>query len=62
MYDFLEKIPMVKAQAFQSTLDESAKKNLKAKQVHPGQFYDNSLLQELVDEGFFKTLWAEPRK
>ena len=61
-YDFLEKIPLVKPQAFQSTLDESAKKNPKAKQVRPEQFYDNSLVQEMVDEGFFKALWSEPRK
>jgi len=52
----------VKPQGFQLTLDESAKKNPKAKQARPEQFYDNSLLQELIDEGFFKTLWLEPKK
>jgi len=61
-YDFVEKIPLVKPQGFQLTLDESAKKNPKAKQARPEQFYDNSLLQELIDEGFFKTLWLEPKK
>ncbi len=56
-YDFVEKIPLVKSQAFQVTLDEIGKKNPKAKQAKPEQFYDNSLVQELIDEGFFKNLW-----
>lgn len=57
-YDFVEKIPMVKSQAFQVTLDEIAKKNPKAKQARPEQFYDNSLVEELIQEGFFKKLWG----
>ena len=56
-YDFVEKIPLVKRQAFQVTLDEIGKKNPKAKQAKPEQFYDNGLVQELIDEGFFKELW-----
>jgi NitT/TauT family transport system substrate-binding protein len=56
-YDFVEKIPLVKREAFQVTLDEIAKKNPKAKQAKAEQFYDNSLVQELIDEGFFKELW-----
>lgn len=56
-YDFVEKIPLVKAQAIQSTLDEIGKKNPKAKEAKPGQFYDNSLVEELVHEGFYKNLW-----
>ena len=47
----------VKRQAFQVTLDEIGKKNPKAKQATPEQFYDNGLVQELIDEGFFKELW-----
>ncbi len=58
-YDFMEKIPLVKAQAFQVTLDQIAKKNPKAKEAKPEQFFDNSLVQELVDEGFFAKLWAK---
>jgi ABC-type nitrate/sulfonate/bicarbonate transport system substrate-binding protein len=57
-YDFMEKIPFVKAQAFQVTLDQIAKTNPKAKQAKPEQFFDNSLVQELVDEGFFSKLWG----
>ena len=56
-YDFVEKIPLVKRPAFQVTLDEIGKKNPKAKQAKPEQFYDNGLVQELIDEGFFKELW-----
>ena len=57
-YEFVEKIPLIKREAFQVTLDESSKKNPKAKQAKPEQFYDNSLVQELVKEGFFATLWG----
>ena len=57
-YDFVEKVPLVKREAFQVTLDESAKKNPKARQARPEQFYDNSLVQELVKEGFFAALWG----
>jgi NitT/TauT family transport system substrate-binding protein len=57
-YDFMEKVPLVKPQAFQVTLDQIARTNPKAKQAKPEQFYDNSLVQELLDEGFFTKLWG----
>jgi NitT/TauT family transport system substrate-binding protein len=57
-YDFVEKVPLVKREAIQVTLDESGRKNPKAKQAKPEQFYDNSLVQELVNEGFFASLWG----
>ena len=58
-YDFVEKIPLVKPQAFQVTLQEIAKKNPKAKQAKPEQFFDNSLVQELIDEKFYVSLWGK---
>jgi len=58
-YDFVEKIPLVKRAAFQVTLDEVAKTNPKAKQAKAEQFYDNSLVQELINEGFFASLWGK---
>ncbi len=58
-YDFVEKIPLVKREAIQVTLDESGRKNPKAKQAKPEQFYDNSLVQELIKEGFFASLWGK---
>jgi len=58
-YDFVEKIPLVKQAAFQVTLDEIGKKNPKARQAKPEQFYDNGLVQELVKEGFFASLWGK---
>jgi NitT/TauT family transport system substrate-binding protein len=58
-YDFIEKIPLVKREAIQVTLEESGKKNPKAKQAKPEQFYDNSLVQELINEGFFASLWGK---
>jgi len=58
-YDFVEKIPLVKREAFQVTLDLVGQKRPAAKQAQPTQFYDNSLTEELVKEGFFKNLWGE---
>lgn len=58
-YDFIEKIPLVKPAGFQVTLDDAAKKNPKAKSAKPEQFFDNSLVQELIDEGFFVKLWGK---
>lgn len=58
-YDFMEKVPLVKTPAFQVTLDQIAKSNPKAKQAKPEQFFDNSLVQELIDEGFFVKLWGK---
>ena len=58
-YEFMEKVPFVKAAGFQVTLDEIARTNPKAKQAKPQQFFDNSLIQELVDEGFFAKLWGK---
>jgi NitT/TauT family transport system substrate-binding protein len=58
-YDFVEKIPLVKPQAFQVTLDQIGPKNPKAKQAKPEDFFDNSLVQELVKEGFFVSLWGK---
>jgi hypothetical protein len=58
-YDFMEKIPLVKSQAFQVTLDQIARNNPKAKQAKPEQFFDNSLVEELVNDGFFTKLWGK---
>jgi ABC-type nitrate/sulfonate/bicarbonate transport system substrate-binding protein len=58
-YDFVEKVPLVKPKAFQVTLEQIALKNPKAKQAKPEDFFDNSLVQELVKEGFFTSLWGK---
>jgi NitT/TauT family transport system substrate-binding protein len=58
-YDFLEKIPLVKPAAIQVNLDEAAQRNAKAKQVKVERFYDNSVVQELISEGFFVSLWGK---
>jgi NitT/TauT family transport system substrate-binding protein len=57
-YEFMEKVPFVKRAGFQVTLDEIARSNPKAKLAKPEQFFDNSIIQELVDEGFFAKLWG----
>ncbi|MGE5303073.1 MAG: ABC transporter substrate-binding protein [Alphaproteobacteria bacterium] len=58
-YDFVEKIPLVKRDAFQVTLEQIAAKRPEAKKAKPEQFYDNGLVQELINEGFFKSLWGK---
>jgi NitT/TauT family transport system substrate-binding protein len=58
-YDFVEKVPLVKKQAFQVTLDLVSAKRPAAKQAQATQFYDNSLTEELIKEGFFKSLWGK---
>jgi ABC-type nitrate/sulfonate/bicarbonate transport system substrate-binding protein len=58
-YEFMEKVPFVKRAGFQVTLDEIARTNPKAKQAKPEQFFDNGIIQELVDEGFFAKLWGK---
>lgn len=58
-YDFVERVPAVKREAFQNTIDEIAGRRPQAKQAKPEQFYDNGLVQELVKEGFFKQLWGK---
>jgi ABC-type nitrate/sulfonate/bicarbonate transport system substrate-binding protein len=58
-YDFVEKVPLVKPGAFQVTLQEVGRKNPRAQQAKPEQFYDNSLVQELIKEGFFVSLWGK---
>jgi ABC-type nitrate/sulfonate/bicarbonate transport system substrate-binding protein len=57
-YDFVEKIPLVNKEAFEVTLDLVGEKRAAAKQAKPEQFYDNTLVQELIKEGFFKSLWG----
>jgi NitT/TauT family transport system substrate-binding protein len=58
-HEFMEKVPLVKAAGFQVTLNEIGRTNPKAKLAKPQQFFDNSLVQELVDEGFFTKLWGK---
>ena len=53
-YDFVGKIPLVKREAFQVTLDLVGEKRPAAKQAQPNQFYDNSLAEELIKERFFQ--------
>ena len=58
-YDFVEKVPLVKQQAFQVTVEQIAEKRPEARQAKLEQFYDNSLVQELIKEDFFKSLWGK---
>ncbi|MBM4260049.1 MAG: ABC transporter substrate-binding protein [Deltaproteobacteria bacterium] len=57
-YDFTEKIPLVKREGVQVVLDQEAPKNPQAKSSSAEQFYDNSLVQELINEGFYRSLWG----
>jgi hypothetical protein len=55
--EFTEKIPLVKAEGVQVVLDQETLKNPQAKEFTGERFYDNSLVQELINEGFYKSLW-----
>ncbi|HXF76627.1 MAG TPA: ABC transporter substrate-binding protein, partial [Methylomirabilota bacterium] len=57
-YDFVEKIPVVSQKAIEVTLDLVAEKRPAAKQAQPSQLYDNALVEELIKEGFFESLWG----
>jgi ABC-type nitrate/sulfonate/bicarbonate transport system substrate-binding protein len=58
-HDFTEKIPLVKREGVQVVLDQEAVKNPQAKEATAERFYDNSLVQELINEGFYKSLWSK---
>ncbi len=58
-YDFTEKIPLVKREGVQVVLDQEAAKNPQAREFTAERFYDHSLVQELVNEGFYKSLWGK---
>jgi ABC-type nitrate/sulfonate/bicarbonate transport system substrate-binding protein len=58
-YDFTEKIPLVKREGVQVVLDQEAAKNPQARESSAERFYDNSLVQELINEGFYKSLWGK---
>ena len=57
--DFTEKIPLVKREGVQVVLDQETAKNPPPKEFTPERFYDNSLVQELIQEGFYKSLWSK---
>jgi NitT/TauT family transport system substrate-binding protein len=58
-YDFVEKVPLVKREAFVVTIDQIAERRPEARDVKPERFYDNGLVQELINEGFFQSLWGK---
>ena len=57
--DFTEKIPLVKREGVQVVLEQEAAKSPKAKELAAEQFYDNGLVQELINESFYKSLWGK---
>jgi hypothetical protein len=58
-YDFTEKVPLVKREGVQVVLDQEATKSPLAKEFNAERFYDNGLVQELINEGFYKSLWGK---
>jgi len=58
-YDFTEKIPLVKREGVQVVLDQEAAKSPQARELNAERFYDNSLVEELINEGFYKSLWGK---
>ena len=58
-HDFTEKVPLVKREGVQIVLEQEASKNPKVKDFAAEQSYDNSLVQELINEGFYNSLWGK---
>ena len=58
-HDFTEKIPLVRREGVQVVLEQEAVKNAKTKDLAAEQFCDNSLVQELINEGFYKSFWGK---
>jgi hypothetical protein len=52
-------IPLVKREGVQVVLDQETAKNSLAMDFTSERFYDNSLVQELISEGFYKSLWSK---
>ena len=42
----------------QAPFGQIARNNPKAKTAKPEQFFDNTLVQELINEGFYAKLWG----
>ena len=58
-YDFTEKIALVKLGGVQVVLDQEAESNPQARKFNAERFYDNSLVQVLINEGYIKTFWGK---
>ena len=50
---------IVESKGVQVVLEQEAAKNPQAKEFTAERFYDNSLVQELINEGFYKSLWGK---
>ena len=49
----------MKREGVQVVLDQETAKIPQAKDFTAERFYDNSLVQELISEGFYKALWGK---
>jgi hypothetical protein len=52
-------IPLVNRVGVQVVLDQEKAKNSLAKDFTSERFFENSLVQELVSEGFYTSLWSK---
>jgi len=51
---YLQKPPVLSAEGFQLVLDTLAAKNVKAREVKPAAFMDESFVNDLIKEGFYR--------
>ena len=56
--DVIERIPNLDREMFRLVLEERARTRPEAAKAKPEQFFDQSLVRELEQEGFFKKLYA----
>ena len=55
--DVFPQIPLMTAAEVKAVLDVA--KSPKAKQMRPEYFFDNALVQELMNDGFYNKLWGK---
>jgi NitT/TauT family transport system substrate-binding protein len=56
--DVIERIPNLDPEMFRLVLEERARSRPDANKAKPEQFFDDSLVRELEQEGFFKRIYA----
>ncbi len=56
--DVIERVPNLDREMFKLVLDERARTRPETANAKPEQFFDESLVRELEQEGFFKKLYA----
>ena len=52
----MPRVPYITAEAVQAMIDDAAQQNPAVRDVDPSSLYDNSYVQELIKDGFVKSV------